>query len=111
MQTENRFLDDLARVAGGALGSLADVRSEFEARLKQQFRQILNEMELVKREEFDAVKAMAAKARKEQFSLEKRITALEAAVGIKKKQVSRSGVRNPGGKARSSKKKQGSKTS
>jgi BMFP domain-containing protein YqiC len=84
MQTENRFLDDLARVASGALGSLAGVRNEVEVRLKQQFKRILSEMDSVPREEFDAVKAMAANARKEQLSLEKRIAALEAAAAGQK---------------------------
>lgn len=90
MQTENRFLDDLARVASGALGSLAGVRSEVEIRLKQQFKKILAEMNLVSREEFDAVKAMATKARTEQLSLEKRIVALEAALAGTKKKAPRS---------------------
>jgi BMFP domain-containing protein YqiC len=96
MQTENRFLDDLARVASGALGSLAGVRSEVEIRLKQQFKKILGEMNLVPREEFDAVKAMATKARTEQLSLEKRVVALEAALAGTGKKASRSpGSRSP----------------
>lgn len=90
MQTENRFLDDLARVASGALGSLAGVRSEVEVRLKQQFKKILAEMNLVPREEFDAVKAMATKARTEQLSLEKRVAALEATLAGTGKKASRS---------------------
>ena len=97
MQTENRFLDDLARVASGAMGSLAGVRTEVEARLKQQFRRILEEMDLVPRDEFDAVKAMAAKARKEQLALSKRLAALEAAAGAKEKPTrSRSTGRSTG---------------
>ncbi len=97
MQTENRFLDDLARVASGAMGSLAGVRTEVEARLKQQFRRILEEMDLVPRDEFDAVKAMAAKARKEQLALSKRLATLEAAAGAKKKPTrSRSTGRSAG---------------
>jgi len=90
MQTENRFLDDLARVASGAIASLAGVRSEVETRLKQQFKKILGEMNLVPREEFDAVKAMATKARTEQLSLEKRIVALEVAQAGTGKKASRS---------------------
>jgi len=90
MQTENRFLDDLARVASGAFGSLAGVRSEVEIRLKQQFKKIFTEMDLVSREEFDAVKAMATKARSEQLFLEKRIVELEIALAGMKKKVTRS---------------------
>ena len=90
MQTENRFLDDLARVASGAFGSLAGVRSEVEIRLKQQFKKIFTEMDLVSREEFDAIKAMATKARSEQLSMEKRIVELEAVLAGMKNKVTRS---------------------
>jgi BMFP domain-containing protein YqiC len=75
---ENRILDDLAKVAAGALGGLSGVRQEVEARLRQQFERILADMAVVTREEFDAVKAMAAKARSEQELLAGRLDALEA---------------------------------
>ena len=78
MQTDNKLLDDLARVAASALGTLQGVRDEVEVRLREQFERILNSMDLVTREEFDAVKAMAVTARRENESLEKRIEALEA---------------------------------
>src|SRR5690242_18187393 len=81
MQTQNRFIDDLARVATGALGTLTGVRGEVETRLRDQFERILGRMHLVRREEFDAVKAMAAKARSTQEALEKRLAALEARLG------------------------------
>jgi BMFP domain-containing protein YqiC len=85
MQTQNRLLDDLARVAGGALDVAAGMRSEVEARLREQFEGLLGRMDLVTREEFDAVKAMAVKAREEQERLAERVAALEAAVGGAKK--------------------------
>lgn len=91
MQVDNRLLDDLARVASGAFGALSGVRGEVEARLKHQFERILSEMDVVPREEFDAVKAMAAKARQEQEALEKRVAALEAALTAKKPSAKRSG--------------------
>jgi hypothetical protein len=81
MQTQNRLLDDLARVATGALGVAAGMRSEIEARLRDQFERVLSNMDLVSREEFDAVKAMAAKARAEQEDLAARLAALEAQLG------------------------------
>ena len=81
MQFDHRLVDDLARVAGGALGTLAGIRDEVEARLRQQFERILAGMDLVRREEFDAVKAMAAKARHEQEDLAARLAALEAKLG------------------------------
>jgi BMFP domain-containing protein YqiC len=81
MQTDNRLLDDLARVASGALGALSGMRGEIEARLREQFERVLARMDLVTREEFDAVKAMAAKARAEQEKMEARLAALEARLG------------------------------
>ena len=83
MQTQNRLLDDLARVATGALGVAAGMRGEIEFRLRDQFEKILSNMDLVTREEFDAVKAMAAKARAEQETLARRVAALETLLGAK----------------------------
>ena len=78
MQSQNRFFDDMARVAAGAVGALAGVRGEIETRLRDQLERVLAGMDLVNREEFEAVKAMAAKAREEQEVLLQRIEALEA---------------------------------
>ncbi|HYH38929.1 MAG TPA: accessory factor UbiK family protein [Azospirillum sp.] len=80
MQVDNKLLDDLARVAGGALGALSNLREEAEAQMRQQFERILSRMDVVSREEFDAVRAMAAKAREEQETLAERVVALEATV-------------------------------
>jgi BMFP domain-containing protein YqiC len=73
MQSQNRFFDDLARVAAGALGTLSGVKTEVEARLRDQLERVLAGMDLVSRDEFEAVKAMAAKARSEQEDLIKRL--------------------------------------
>ncbi|MEI8395668.1 MAG: accessory factor UbiK family protein [Rhodospirillaceae bacterium] len=81
MQVENRLLDDLARVAGGALGALSGLRSEVEAQMRQQFERILAQMDVVSREEFEAVKELAVKARAEQEVLAERVAALEALLG------------------------------
>lgn len=78
MQFDHRLVDDLARVAGGALGTLAGIRDEVEARLRQQFERILAGMDLVTREEFEVVRAMAQTAREEQEKLLVRIAELEA---------------------------------
>jgi len=78
MQTQNRFFDDLARVAAGALGTLSGVKSEVEERMNEQLERALAGMDLVSRDEFEAVKAMAAKARSEQEDLANRLAALEA---------------------------------
>lgn len=77
MQTENRFLDDLARAASGALGALSNARTEVEAQIKSRLEAWLKSQEIVTREEFEAVKAMAAKARLENESLASRVAELE----------------------------------
>ena len=78
MQSQNRFFDDLARVATGALGTLSGVKTEVETRLREQLEKVLAGMDLVSRDEFDAVKAMAAKARSEQEDLVNRVAELES---------------------------------
>jgi BMFP domain-containing protein YqiC len=79
MQTENRFLDDLARMASGALSSFTAIREEMEARLRQRLETMLERMDLVTREEFDAIKAVAQAARADCESLAERVARLEAA--------------------------------
>lgn len=83
MQTQNRFLDDLARVTSGAMGVAAGVRGEIEARVREQLERVLSQMDLVPREEFEVVKAMAAKARAEQELLSERVAQLEALLAEK----------------------------
>jgi BMFP domain-containing protein YqiC len=78
MQTNNPLLDDLAKLATGALGTLTGVRTEVESRVRDQLERVLSRMDLVTREEFEAVKAMASKARGEQEELLRRVDALEA---------------------------------
>ena len=77
MQSRNPIFDDLARVAAGAIGAISGMRGEVEARIRDQLERILAGMDLVSREEFEAVKAMAAKAREEQEILSRRIVELE----------------------------------
>jgi BMFP domain-containing protein YqiC len=80
MQSQNRFFDDLARVAAGAVGTLSGVKNEVESRLREQLERVLAGMDLVTRDEFEAVKAMAAKARAEQEDLARRVAELEGLV-------------------------------
>lgn len=80
MQTENRLFDDLARVASGALNTLGGLREEIEARVRERVERLANDMDLVSREEFDAVRTMAVKARSEQERLEARVVELERLV-------------------------------
>jgi BMFP domain-containing protein YqiC len=77
MQTQNRILDDLAKMASGAMSGLSGLRHEIEMRAREQIERILGRMDLVQREEFEAVKAMAAKAREEQELLTERLAELE----------------------------------
>lgn len=81
MQTENRFLDDLARVATGALDTMQGARRELETMVRQRIERYLAGLELVSREEFDVVKAMAEEARLENETLAKKIEALERKAG------------------------------
>ncbi len=78
MQSRNKLLDDFARVASGAAGTVAGIRDEVETVVRQRIEAVLSELNLVTRDEFDAVKAMASKARAEQEKLEKRVAELEA---------------------------------
>jgi BMFP domain-containing protein YqiC len=95
MQTQNKLLDDLARVASGALGVAAGMREEVEARLRDQFARVLEHMDLITREEFEAVRAMAVKAREEQEVLEDRVAALERALAAKTKRAAGAKARKP----------------
>lgn len=85
MQTSNRLLDDLAKVASGAASTLAGVKDEINGLVRQQLERLLADLDLVSREEFEAVKATAATARTEQEKLEKRVVELEAKISATKK--------------------------
>ena len=78
MQTDNRLFDDLARLAGGAFSSFTALKDEAESRLHLQIERILVRMDVVRRDEFDAVRAMAIKAREENVILGARIETLES---------------------------------
>ena len=82
---QNKAFDDAARVAGGALGTLAALRREVEALVRHQFDRVLARMDLVTRDEFEAVKEMAVTARAAQDRLEARVAELEA--GAKKEKA------------------------
>ena len=78
MQFDNRIIDDLARAASGMLSTLGSVRAEFEAQFRSGVERLLKSYDLATREELEAVKAMAAKARAENEELKLRVAALEA---------------------------------
>ena len=76
-QTTNRFLDEFAKLMTDAAGAADGLRKEAETFFKAQGEKILRDMDVVRREEFEAVKAMAAAARDENEVLKARIAALE----------------------------------
>lgn len=78
----NRILDEFAKLLTDAAGAAQGVRREVETAFRGQAERILNTMDVVQREEFDAVREMAAKARTENQKLTKRIEALEARLGL-----------------------------
>ena len=77
MQTRNRIFDDLAKVANSAAGTMVGLKDEIENMVRYRMENFMSDLNMVGREEFDAVKAMAAKARSEQAALEKKIKELE----------------------------------
>ena len=85
MQTENRVFDSLARAFTNAAGAAASFREEVETMVKGKLERLVADMDLVTREDFNAAKAMAAKARAENGKLEARIAELELKLGITKK--------------------------
>ena len=85
MQSQNRLFDDLARVASGAVGALAGVRGEMEELFRQRLERYLAEAEMVPRDEFDTIKAVAVQAREAQEVLEDRVATLEAEIAALKK--------------------------
>jgi BMFP domain-containing protein YqiC len=76
-QTTNRILDEVAKLMTDAAGAAQGLKREVEGVMKAQSERVLSNMDVVRRDEFEAVKAMAAKAREENDRLEARITALE----------------------------------
>jgi BMFP domain-containing protein YqiC len=80
-QTTNRFLDELSKLLTDAAGAAQGMRREVETLMKAQGERILRDMDVVQREEFEAVKEMARLAREENEALKARIAALEAKLG------------------------------
>jgi BMFP domain-containing protein YqiC len=81
-QTSNRFFDEIARLMNDAAGVAQGVRREFDTLFRSQAERWLRDLDLVKREEFEAVKDMARLAREENEALKARLAALEARLGL-----------------------------
>jgi BMFP domain-containing protein YqiC len=81
VQTTNRFFDEVARLMNDAAGAAQGMRREVETLFRNQAERILRDLDVVKREDFEAVKDMARLAREENEALKTRVAALEAALG------------------------------
>lgn len=81
MQSENRMLDDLVKLVNGAAGTLAGMGREAQGSARERAREWIGGLDFVSRDEFEAVKSMAAAARDEADGLRARIEALEARLG------------------------------
>jgi BMFP domain-containing protein YqiC len=97
VQTTNRFFDEVARLMNDAAGVAQGVRREFETLFKTQAERWLRDLDLVKREEFEAVKDMARIAREENEALKVRVAALETAPGGKTTAAAGESPVNPAG--------------
>ena len=79
MQSENRFFDDFAKMVNGIAGTVAGAGREAEAAMRDRAKEFVGRMDFVSREEFEAVKQMAATARAEAEALKARLDKLEGA--------------------------------
>ena len=86
-QTNNPFLDELARLMTDAAGAAQGMQREFQTMMKAQGEKLLRDMDVVQREEFEAVKEMAAKAREENDRLSERVAALETEIAALRAKV------------------------
>ena len=80
MQSDNRMFDDFVKFVNGAAGTMAGMAREGESAARERFKSFVGGMDFVARDEFEAVKAMAAAARDENDALRARVEALEAAL-------------------------------
>ncbi|HYW17391.1 MAG TPA: accessory factor UbiK family protein [Allosphingosinicella sp.] len=85
MQSENRLFDDFVKVMNGAAGTLAGMGREAEGAFRDRMRDWVGGLDLVSREEFEAMKAVAIAAREESAALKSRVEALEAAAAANPK--------------------------
>jgi BMFP domain-containing protein YqiC len=105
MQSENRMFDDFVKMMNGFAGTFAGMGREAESSAREKMREWMGGMDFVSRDEFEAVKAMAAKAREENEALKSRVAALEAKQGggeakaSPKRKPAASGAERPGAKS------------
>ncbi len=82
MQSENKFFEDISKVATAAMGTMAGVGREVETMVRARVREMVGGLDLVERGEFEAVKSMAATARAEVEALRAEIAALKSSAPV-----------------------------
>ena len=99
MQSENRMFDDFVKMVNGFAGTMAGMGREAESSAREKMREWMGGMDFVSRDEFDAVKAMAATAREENEALKARVASLEAKLGGAASGAKPAPKRKPGAKS------------
>jgi BMFP domain-containing protein YqiC len=95
MSDRPKFFDDLAGVAGGAISALAGLRDEAEAMVRARADDMIQRLDLVRREELEAVQELAANARAGQEAAETKVTTLEARIAALEARMTALETRNP----------------
>ena len=78
MQKDNKFFEDVAKVASGAAGTFMDMKRDMEDTVRHQLEKLLQKMDLATKEECDTLREMVSKLRLEQEELKKRLDAIES---------------------------------
>ena len=92
MQSENKLFDDFVKIVNGFAGTMAGMGREAQDSAREKFKEWIAGMDFVGRDEFEAVKAMAAAARDENEALKARIAALEGKAAAKPKATKAKGA-------------------
>ena len=95
MQSQNRIFEDLVKMMNGAAGTIAGMAREGEASMKERAKEWIGGLDFVSRDEFEAVKEMAAAARDEVDALKARLAVLEGGEGEKRPKKAKPGVGAP----------------
>jgi BMFP domain-containing protein YqiC len=96
MQSQNRLFDDFVKMMNGAAGTFAGMTREAEGAFRERMRDWVGGLDLVKRDEFEAVKAIAIAAREENIALKARLDSLEAAAAPKPRRKAAGDAPEPG---------------
>ena len=98
MQSQNRFFDDLVKIMNGAAGTVAGMGREAETQMREKVREWVGGMDMVSRDEFEAVKAMAIAAREENEALKAQLDAMQASGAPKAAAARKPAAKKPAAK-------------